>query len=638
MKNRLLLSTLFHFSLFTFPSFLLPSLLAEERYPLATYTERVTVEFASAADAAAAEASLMPLPPGKTIAFVTRWDSKGDLAVEMAKCLAEAGAPGTFYPGESGKAQNNGRLLQLGQSVGTYRSVRGNMPGIAPEPQWETVMSYRIDTEVDLQHPISTMALPYFSACDQNPDSGPRLGEAFLRAGYCGSTEPWGGDLNKTFDISPKRWVNVVGFPCWNEGKPSQDDWDRSAGVIKTAQKPDCKCGPVVMLGVHPPHDAAERRNYIPILKKFVSKPEVWACGKPDYDAWYLEYLNGSVRKVATDGAKATFEVTRLEPWETGGKGGCALKFTKPAKGDAIVLGMTAPHVLPTSFKRLSDGLVWDPATQHVRGVFTNDTGAALSDVVLTLRLPRAWTNGIRRIRVESLAAGAALPFDFDLPGAVEDPVYKGGTRYFALQIDAVKADKTRARWYMETREKRPDERIAAPRDCGRWMGPCTNAFDEATLKALSLPGAKLTDVGTSNTYYRSEIWKDVLFRPVRVKTEVMFRGMDWAHCQEADAAIKSAPHFVYSVFEFEADADGVCELVGGPNEILGRVPPERYRRFVNGTGPEARNAPLTVKKGRNRLLFAYSIIRDWTSFEMTLDLRPKEGVSEISWIAPEKR
>lgn len=602
------------------------------RYPLATYAERVTVEFGSREDAQAAEARLMPLPPGKTIAFVTRWDASGDRAVEMAKCLVEAGAPGTFYPGECSGREDNDRLLKLGQSVGTYRATRGNMPGIAPEPQWETIMSYRIDVETALGTCVSTMALPYFSARDQNPDSGPRLGEAFLRAGYCGSSEPWDDDLNGTFGISPRRWVNVVGFPCWNEARPSQEDWARSAGAIERAQRPDCPCGPVVMLGVHPPQDAAARAAYVPILRKFVSNPEVWACGKPDYDAWRLEYLNGSVRKVSTDGATATFEVTRLEPWETGGKGGCALDFTRPAKNGPVVLGMTAPHVLPTLFRRVPGVLKWDPATHRASAAFTNDTGAALSDVVFTLRLPRAWTNGVRRLRVASLAAGAVQPLLWDLPIEREDPVYRGGSRFFALQVDAVRADRTRARWYMTTRETRPDERIAAPRDCGRWMGPCTNALGEAALRALSMPGAALRNVGDSDTYSRGEVWKDVLFRPMRVKSEVMFRGTDWTRSEQATEIIRATPHFVYSVFEFEADADGVCELVGGPNEMLGAVTPDRFRRFANGEGPEARNAPLKVRKGLNRILFAYSIKRDWTSFEMSLDVRPADGVREIRW------
>lgn len=603
----------------------------------ATYVERITVEFASAEDAAKAEGALMALPPGKTIALVSRWDSDwGERARDQAKVLAEAGAPATFYMAGKGMSSDDPRactnLLALGHSIGTYQPAHGAMGSVVPEVSFADILSHRIYVETFLQTCANAMALPYFNDHDAlDPvGSGRSLGESFMRAGYRGSAEPWDPKINETFGAPPERWVNAVGFD-WNEGDPTQAKWDQQVpGAILKAQKPDCPSGPVISLGVHAAHDPAKRRQYIPILKPFVARPEVWACGKDDYDAWRLEYLNGSVRKVSVDGAKAVFEVTRLEPWETGGKGGCAIAFTPAAKGGPVVLGMTAPHVLPTSFTLLKDGLVYDAAAKKARATFRNPTGAALTDLAFTLRLPRAWERGVRRQVRQELAADATAELEWDLSDELKSVPYPGGNRYFALQIDAVRADGTRARWYETYLERRPSERIAAPRDTCVWMGPTSNLLAEAELKATSVAGAALRDVGAEMTYFQGEKWHAIRSNPAKLRTSVEYRGTDWAQTEKMTKQVKATRHEVYLVFDVEAAADGDYVLRGS-------IADKRYERFVNGEGPVLGTGKDTVRlrKGANRLLFRRHYKQDWIYEDQNFDIVSPEGVAPVIWKAP---
>ena len=60
-----------------------------------TFTTEIDVEFATPEDAQAAEARALEMPPGKTVAFSSRWDDTNRRHPLMAKAFSAAGAKAT---------------------------------------------------------------------------------------------------------------------------------------------------------------------------------------------------------------------------------------------------------------------------------------------------------------------------------------------------------------------------------------------------------------------------------------------------------------------------------------------------------------------------------------------------------------
>lgn len=144
----------------------------------------------------------------------------------------------------------------------------------------------------------------------------------------------------------------------------------------------------------------------------------------------------------------------RIEPSELGGLADYALGFTHSAKDGVRVLKPDTAHPLPTVFGRLGKALAYDADAGRLTLTLKNPTEGDLEDVDLTLRLPLAWKDGLRRVNRPRLACGETWTETFEIGSCPPSE----GDLYFVVQVDAKTSPTTRGRWYATEIVRRPPE------------------------------------------------------------------------------------------------------------------------------------------------------------------------------------
>lgn len=458
-----------------------------------TFTTEIDVTFATPEDARAAEAHALEMPPGKTIAFSSRWDDTNRRHPLMAKAFSAAGAKATFYlngVADGMRADYTDAMLAAGHAFGGHSMKHPRLPEVDAGTLWWNVMENRVRIETTLSTCVCGFALPYYAATNAaDPTAAARLGEALFRAGYRGGPEKRDFNSWKTYRLTPRTWVSAYCFDC-QDSNPSAEKF--AAGFAEGRRLIEAGAlsgGPQLALGVHTRQKDEGLARLTEILKSVTTKPEVWCCTENEYVAWRLQYLNNRVSKVGVSGCVARFRIERVEPFELGGLADYALDFTRPAKGGVHIVKPDAAHPLPTAFGRLEKALAYDAAAGRVTLTLENPTDGDLSDIDLTLRLPLAWTNGVRHVNRPRLARGETLRETF----AIGAPMPSEGNFLFVVQVDAKTSPTTRGRWYATANARGPwDFDIRAFGAVPEADGEATAAIEKAIAACRAKAGGRI--------------------------------------------------------------------------------------------------------------------------------------------------
>lgn len=500
----------------------------------ATYRQTLACEFATPAEARAATLEPLVLPAGKRVAFSTRWDDSNTAHAQMARTLDSAGFKGTFYLNQVQApfvTSTVSVVFQKGGTVGAHTEHHPYLPYFDPAAIFCEIMENRVNIESGCQAPAVAFTLPFCAfVSPADPRCAPRIGAALHRAGLLGGPE-YESRINEKFGLTRDQWV-----PSWvfsiDDRNPQQtlftDAVKRGMGLAET----DLPGGPHFTLGVHSWQGKEGFVRLSGILKTEASRPEIWYCNENEYIAYRMQYLHNRIRKQPIQGAKAVFEIDRVEPFEVGAAVDWSVRVSgKPATAalDGQTVRMTdssevnlrhaAGHGVPARYYTVHNrdntaaldsscnrcpalgdsvfGVTADERKNVLRCLIRNSTEADWNDLVLTARLPLLWKNGIQRKTVKQLKKNAELRLDFDLGEKEPDAEFGGGRFFFAVQTDFVVGG-GRVRVYGTTAYAAAPAALSLPRDTALFAGPMKMALvSDEILARQSAPSAEVRPFGT---------------------------------------------------------------------------------------------------------------------------------------------
>jgi peptidoglycan/xylan/chitin deacetylase (PgdA/CDA1 family) len=407
-----------------------------------TYAQTVRIRYDSPEQAAAAQIEKLVLPPGKRVAFSTRWDDSAEHG-RMVDALRANGYSGTFYINRPDEKEDYAervlrKILDNGFSVGSHTTTHPSLPTISLNRQFAEILENRVNLEAITDSCVVAFTLPYMAYTREGDPAMPgKIGENLVRAGLYGGAELW-PDAAKSFQRRPDEWIGAFTFGI-DDRNPNLDTFTKKvaeglAGVAAGA----FECGPHLSLGVHCWQE--DMKQFSDVVATQAGHADWWYCNANQYLAYRMQFLRAGVRKVAAEGAEAVFEITRPVPFELGDFVGLGFKASPAPRGAALGAAaldvgadgaFTLPHdaarALPAKIASVRNadnhaGLVEADAVAEMSGlraslqaapggrlVLTMENGAAeaMAPLHLTFRAPPPWKTGVIRRDVESLAAGA---------------------------------------------------------------------------------------------------------------------------------------------------------------------------------------------------------------------------------------
>ena len=156
-----------------------------------SYPVMVTVECASPQEAEKAELKILPLPPGKTVAFSCRWDDTNPKHVRMKKLMTKYGYKGNFYlidVKEQYRKEVLPELLSDGCTIGNHTLSHQYVPLMTPNGMHYDILGARILHESISDRPENAFVFPFGRiSWPFLPDSEQLISSCLRRAGVLGS-------------------------------------------------------------------------------------------------------------------------------------------------------------------------------------------------------------------------------------------------------------------------------------------------------------------------------------------------------------------------------------------------------------------------------------------------------------------
>ena len=150
------------------------------------YAQTVRIRYDSPEQAAAAHLDKLELPPGRRIAFSTRWDDSAKHG-RMVDALRANGYSGTFYSNraDADYAEHVLRkILDNGCSVGAHTATHPFLPKISLNRQFAEILENRVNLESLADTCVIAFTLPYKAYTrDDDPAMPGKIGENLVRAG-----------------------------------------------------------------------------------------------------------------------------------------------------------------------------------------------------------------------------------------------------------------------------------------------------------------------------------------------------------------------------------------------------------------------------------------------------------------------
>ena len=581
----------------------------------AEYEQTVTATFATPAAAEAATLRAADLPEGCSRVFTSRWDDANPAHVAKAEMLTANGIRANFYlnDGDGDYLRTVApKLLALGHALGNHTVGHPDMMDIPANAAWAEILREKIAIETRLSTPCVAYAAPFGWTKTIDADRAPLVVRMLQASGhYVCDDAPV---CRPGWDCAADAWFETVRFGA-DDRQPSRAAYDRefAAAERRLAQRPEIGR---LTFGVHSWCDAAGTKLQGELLAETRrAHPDWYFCHANAFGAYRYSARFGRVRKVGTDGVRATWRVTRFDPVDLGDGIPLSLVFSEPPAACPLTRGRNGTYALaharPTSFVAADAAeldLVLTPDAQKgtlaVR--LTNKTGEPLTGVRLTACLPPRWQVQRQVAEIGAVAPNAAVVHRFGL-GELREAASEGGAALYAACADFRRGDRRLRAWGTATEAGAPAAK-GTPRDSCLVMGPFDERkFDEAAWLAASQPGAELPDVGTA----KNERWIS-LVDPARLPTSV-YVNMPYGPLVDRDYRAASGPFVgtrgarLFAV-EFVAPDDGDGELFASFDPKF-RSPVV----YLNGSRQPFTGSPmrLAVRRGVNRLVVRADLAQD---------------------------
>lgn len=422
---------------------------AADPFDFSSYTQSVSLEFASKKEAQAAELVPRGLPANYDLAFSSRWDDGPMSHLNTFKIMKKYGAKGNFYINRdlNGDISVLRHIVSDGCLVGAHTVHHYPMRRLAANVHFYEYMANRIAAEVRTQTPVNTQTSPYGNITGDLPEGTQSIGRALMAAGIIGSP-----------DSSSPEHLKLLGYPENScafmyrivPGDRVPDLQKLETTLANYLKMKELKKDPAISMSTHSWHT----KKGLPLLdecyKRLTSHKNWWNCNQNEYAAYRYEALNTTVTKKVT-GKSVTFTIQRFEPFELGAnvplyfdiKGAKALASSSGSlENDGTQLKMEhgKTNTLPSKYgyKKL-DGVELSLSLRENDGTLTatvsGENSAKVTDITFTFRKAPKYDKLVERVSVRQIKNGTVIAVD---PGKISRNSYHYtvGKPYFAVQMD----------------------------------------------------------------------------------------------------------------------------------------------------------------------------------------------------------
>ncbi len=476
--ERRLFSLIFAFSFLLFSG----SVFADEIgqhfvHGLASYSQEITLEFASPEEAAAAELTKLEMPIGKKLAVSSRWDDSSREHLLMSRTLAENGWKGTFFLNKCDENYAKDIVSQLvkdGHSIGVHTTRHPHLEQVEPNRMFEEILGNRVMLESVNDLCASTFTFPFGLGRDTEDSltAAHEQGIALVRAGLLGGPESI--NMAERLGLKPEQFVSPYRFVA-NDSDPQletfEKGWKTGENLIAEGKS---TIGPYIALGTHSwqrrvHQDGFERLGNILATKSNLS--EIWYCDSNEYTAYRLNFLFAEIKKKSVNGNRAVFVISRIEPQETAAVVDLGVKVSPlPQKalfshGKILSVNDSGEFMIPneasqtlpvhidridnpengpadaetlisTEFPGLKIGSQIDLEKNVLNIVITNETGKTITKVKGHIRLPLKWKGETPLWFVEKIENKSTLKMNVSLGEIESSNRFRKGELFIDNQCD----------------------------------------------------------------------------------------------------------------------------------------------------------------------------------------------------------
>lgn len=449
---------------------------------LRTFVQTVEAEFPDESAASQASFTAIGMPEGRRYAFSTRWDDASMRHDRMSRTLSAIGMPSTFYVNGRPSAEFSAvisNVIARGSSIGAHTITHSYLPRKTSMRLFREVLENRILLETVSQSAVSVFTLPYSSiATRADSQCAVRAGRALANAGFLGGAERNPGQC-RTYGLAPERWISSNTFSI-DDKNPDARKFASGYAVAKARiDSGKSLCGPHMTLGVHSWQSDEGMDRLADILRPVTARNDIWCCNENEYVAHRVQFHAAKIERLRVNGRKVEWRVERPEPYAVGAVVPLACEFSELpvrvtadgrdiAAGRSLSLAVPAAHGMPAGFVLLKGGLSADGGI--VRVEFSNDTGGALEETVMTLRLPPCCEPGVLTHFAGRLERGERIVKEWRIARAEDEGC--GSGFFCAVQTDAVKEGERLRFWQTFSKDGVPGAEQNCPRDRCRVAGP----------------------------------------------------------------------------------------------------------------------------------------------------------------------
>ncbi|MCE5237498.1 polysaccharide deacetylase family protein [bacterium] len=298
-------------------------------------SQRLTLRFASAAEANLAKLSFAPVYDDREWALSARWDDSNPNSLVMREHMARYGLKGTFYltgtdpQGRLGE-QFARDLMRDGFSIGGHTQTHPSLTMVPPNEIWQQIMANRIEREAQTDTPINSFAFPngrYRS--DTDPQAMADITAALERAGYfhCVYTDFVRNNPHLKQAEWTTGWQVVPGDKVVDAAK-FQENLDKILRFKDTYQTTS-HC---IFLGVHAWQQGEEWPKFDAVLQTLTDR-NWWICNQTEWAAYSRQAREATCRQEETAAAQPAREYTITRP--VAAELGAAVPLTVVVQGAA---------------------------------------------------------------------------------------------------------------------------------------------------------------------------------------------------------------------------------------------------------------------------------------------------------------
>ena len=448
-----------------------------------TYPVTVRVKCASSEEAEKANLKILPLPPGKNVAFSFRWDDTNPRHSRMKKLMTKYGYKGTFYLSKPDKKYREKILPELisdGCTIGNHTLSHLYLPLLTPNGMHYEILGARILHERLTDRPENAFGFPYGKVAWRFlPDSEQIISSCLRRAGLLGGPDRAMDQLSRMPGNEFYSNEGKLIFPGDRNTKPEKFDSDVKRHLPQQGETAH------LVLGFHVWHSDEDFRNLEEALKKYANRPDWWYCNENEFLAYTRMVRHARVGEKKVEGDTAVFVLDLPCPEDLGSDtplwAECAGKNIEIRHTRKIPQTIDAVEGAGKSGKFAGlNAQVSLIQPSRVRLSITN-SGAALEHVRITLRLPPVFRQETVFLHIPRIDGAYAKEWDLE----TDPSMSRAGKQLTAAQIDFLRNGIPGRLWVSNIQENPQPAEEMLPVLCSR------KHFDEAELKELSRPDSK---------------------------------------------------------------------------------------------------------------------------------------------------